>query len=224
VTGARAATCALLLLAASACSRQGAPCAAPTCGSGYECLASRCVPSGSAPIDRDTDRVVLEPSGVAVGGSRGGAAPPSATLGGKGAPSETLYLRFAPTWRSPAEIVGAFLVMASAPEAPPSKAETRLQVWAIGGPWSPERIAEGVRPSLELPRAEGVAIPSPPGLVRIDVTRLARALAARPGDHGIAVLAPEARGPGLTVLTGTTGNPPRLELYLRRARPRAGAW
>jgi hypothetical protein len=196
----------------------------PVCGRDHECLANRCVPAGSEPIDPDTDRVVLEPAAFAVGGATREAAPSTVTLGSERAPAQMLYLRFAPSWKDGREVAGAFLLMSPDAGAPVNRAEVRIDVWTVGGPWSPARVAEGTRPSVGLPRAEGLAIPSPPGLVRIDVTRLARALAPRATDYGLAILAPSGRGPGLTVLTGASGSPPRLEVYLRRPRSRAGTW
>src|SRR6185503_13124100 len=70
----------LACLLALGCTRQGAPCAAPTCGAGYECLANRCVVVGSDPVPGTTERVVLEPAAFASTEATEGTAVATVTL------------------------------------------------------------------------------------------------------------------------------------------------
>lgn len=200
------------------CAPARGPCASPACGAGYECLANRCVPSGGEPVPPGSRRVSLEPSAVGVASGTG---PSAATLGG--ATSSALYLRFDPSWKSEGAVSAAFLLLETMDGTSPSPRDVPLEVWLVGSPWSAERTRRGSRPALRGPRSTGYARTSPRAIVRIDVTRLARELARRRDDEGLAVTAPASDGPGVVLSTGTAGPPPRFELYLAEDRS-GGAW
>ena len=191
------------------CTRSGEPCAAPNCGSGYECLANTCTPLGAEPVPKDTMRVVLEPAAVA--GSNG-----EETRAGTldlGRAFAALYLRFDDAWKRDRAVVRAFLLLEPAAYAEPNGEDLPLHVWTIQGPWTAQRIASGARPNLGSPHARGLLRTSPPGVARIDVTEVVRVLAERSEDYGVAVITGEDRS--ALVRTGSSGGAPRLELYVR---------
>jgi hypothetical protein len=191
------------------CTRNGAPCAAPNCGRGYECLANTCAPIGAEPVPKETTRIVLEPAAVA--GSNGAEAMAGQVdLGGKYA---ALYLRFDSAWKRDGAVVRAFLLLEPAGEPDPGAEDREVHVWTVQGPWTPSRIAMGARPNLASPHARGLLRTSPSSLARIDVTKLMLALAEKGDDHGLAVIGELRRS--APVRTGSSGGAPRLELYVR---------
>lgn len=198
---------------ALSCTYNGTPCTAPSCRSGYECLANTCTPAGAEPVPRDTLRVVLEPSSVA-GADAAEANGGTVDLGRDLA---ALFLRFDTSWKRDGAVVRAFLLLQPAGEAVQAGGDDlKLDVWTIQAPWTPSRIAIGARPGLAPPRARGLLRTSPPTTARIDVTDIVRALAKTPEDNGFAVLAGESQR--AAVRTGSTGGAPRLELYVRASR------
>jgi hypothetical protein len=221
----------------AACSPGVTPCATPVCTAGYECLANRCVPRGADPVPPGTERLVLEPVAVAVAEPRGGpgirgvrqgphgnrrmnraANAATATLGSGSAEASTLYLRFPNSWKRNGVVAAAFLVLSPSGGTEPGSEDVPILVSAIGDSWSMAGIGEGRLPFLTPPRAAGLARGSPRTLVRVDVTRVVRALSNTPWDDGIAVTAASsvnAWSPGVTLSTGGgAGETPRLELYL----------
>jgi hypothetical protein len=210
----RAARCALAALFIMSCGRAGSPCAAPSCGAGYECLANTCAPAGAEPVPKDSIRVVLEPAMVATPRASD-ASQGSVNLGSEWA---ALYLRFDTGWKRNGAVVRAFLLLEPADSAETDARDVTLDVWTIGTPWSESRVAMGARPNLTQPRARGILRTSPASTARIDVTRLALALTDRPEDDGIAVVATSSKGRNVRIRTGPTGGAPRLELYVRGPR------
>lgn len=195
---------------AGACGPNGAPCMAPNCGPGYECLANTCAPAGADPVPKDAIRVVVEPASVA---GLGGSEPDCAMLGQDHAAA--LYLRFDPRWKSKGTVVRAFLLVEPVPDNGPASLDLPIDVWRVQSAWSPSRVAVGVRPNLGPPHARGIVRTTPPLLARVDVTAIAATLASTQGDNGIAVLAGAKRERGIGLHTGSSGGPPRLEIYLR---------
>jgi hypothetical protein len=161
----------------------------------------------------------VEPDAVAT--AYGAPAATSVVFGGHTG-RNALYLAFDPTWKASGDVEAAFLLLDPSPGTAPDRGDVQLEVWTVGEPWTAERVAAGTRPSLEPPRASGILRPYPPGVVRIDVTDVARALARKERDDGIAVVAAGTGGEGVAVSAGTAGGAPRLELYL--GRPSSHAW
>lgn len=190
------------------CTRSGTPCAAPSCGAGYECLANTCTPLGAEPVPKETTRIVLEPAAIA-GSSRAETTAGFVDLGGKYA---ALYLRFDDRWKRDGTVVRAFLLLEPTSEPEQSAEDREVHVWTVQGPWTPSRIAIGARPNLGSPHARGLLRTSPPSVARIDVTKLVLAL-EKNEDHGLAVIGEPPRT--APVRTGSSGGAPRLELYLR---------
>ena len=207
---------AMIPLAITACTARPAPCAAPTCGAGLECLANRCVQGGSEPVPGSTQRIVLTP--VACTTARGEALSGSVTLGDERAPDTRLYVRFG-AFEPGGEVLAAFLLIEPASDRPRSLDDVPLEVWSLEGG------VRGEEPALVAPHADGLARSAPPTIVRIDVTELARRLSRARHDAGLAVLSPSARGRGIALSTGAARTqPPRLEIYVRGAGTTARAW
>jgi hypothetical protein len=209
LAGGRSKGAALVAVLMLSCARSGAPCAAPNCGPGYECLANTCTPLGAEPVSKDTTRIVLEPKAVA-GSSGAETKAGSVDLGGEYA---ALYLRFDDGWKRDGALVRAFLLIEPTGEPEPGAEDREVHVWTVQGPWTPSRIAIGARPNLTSPHARGLLRSSPPIVARIDVTKLMLALAEKSEDNGLAVLGEP--GQSAPVRTGSSGGAPRLELYLR---------
>jgi hypothetical protein len=192
------------------CASGPAPCVSSNCRASQECLANTCMPAGAEPVPRDTTRIVLEPAAIAAT-SRDEAIAGDVGLGEQA--GSVLYLRFGSTWKHEGSVARAFLLLEPSEEAHLETDDLPLDVWTVQGPWSPSRVAKGVRPNLGPPRARGLF--HPPEVTRIDVTGIAVALAQKPDDEGLAVL---ARRLGPRVRTGASGGAPLLELYVRPRR------
>jgi hypothetical protein len=183
-----------------------------------ECLANRCVPLHSDPVGAGLERVLLEPTQIAVvragGGSLDARLPATVTLGGPETDAEKLLVRFAGQW-SHLELDSAFLVLAPAPQGEPSGASVSVGVSRLDGPFRSGLLREV--PASHGPRQPGLASTRPASVLRIDVTRLLRSLPSRDDRrHGFVVEASAGGQRGATYLTGATGSPPRLEVYGRR--------
>ncbi len=211
MTGFRSTSLLFVALTALGCSPLGNPCLGETCGKGHECLADRCVTAGFEPVPAQVRRIVLEPIIETVGGD-GGERAATVLLGGRR--SSVLYLEFDSNWKPRGHVAAAFLLLEPSPDTMPASDDVALSVWTLGAPWSPERIAAGVRPPLLAPEARGFARAGPAMLARVDVTEIVRSLARRESDSGIAVTA-RAGGDEVALLTGLGGGaPPRLDVYL----------
>jgi len=195
-----------------ACNPNGAPCMAPSCGAGYECLANTCAPMGADPVPKGAIRVVVEPASVAALGGPGSEAE-TAVLGQDAAAA--IYLRFDAGWKRRGAVLRAFLLILPAPDATRNADDVPIEVWKVQSAWSPPRIAVGIRPNLGPPHARGIVRSSPPMVARVDVTALAAALASTDTDDGVAVLAGATGDRGVGLRTGSSGGAPKLEVYLR---------
>ncbi|MEB2313571.1 MAG: DNRLRE domain-containing protein [Sorangiineae bacterium] len=209
-------------LAASAfvsCAPSVTPClGASACGAGRECLANRCVAEGGEPVDAATERVVSEPLAMAVvsAAEHHATLPGAVTFGGATGPL-ALYLRF-PALAPRARIAAAFLLLEPAPGGLRGTTDVPVEVWRVTGAWRPGALRWLAQPTLEGPSSPGLARAAPPQTLRIDVTALARASAARPESaRGLVVRSRSALPPGASFATGTAGGrAPRLEVYLAR--------
>jgi hypothetical protein len=205
-----------------ACTQAGAPCYGTTCGSGYECLANRCAPSGGIPVPRDAERVVLFPTELSAVSDGRVQAAPGVTLGGDGDGDALVYARFGSSYKGRAEIAAAFLLLTISPGTEPAP-DVPLEVWRLSASWSPETVSRGARPPFSHPMARGIARTTPPLPVRIDVTSIVRELARGAADDGVGIAAKGAHGPGVTLVTAAAGAP-RLEVYLDGWGRTASAW
>jgi len=205
------------------CGVSAPPCLGPVCASGRECLANRCVPAGARPVNPADERVVANLTGFAVAGDDVPDRAPVALFASRRGRT-VLYLAFDPGWKSAGDVDLAFLLLEPAPGTNPVLSDVGLEVWTIGEPWNPRRIAAGDRPSLSPPVNPGLLRGTPPAVARIDVTPIVRALARREHDDGIAIVAGGGSSGGVAVLTGASGGAPRLELYVRPSRGHGAAW
>jgi hypothetical protein len=213
----------VLCLSALSCSSRAVPCAGPTCGAGYECLANRCEVAGGIPVPRDCDRVVLAPVALAVAVDGRTPSGPAVTLGNALDRDAFVYARFGGGYKGRrSEIAAAFLLLTPSSGVEPTE-DVPLEVWTLGRAWSPESVSRGLRPPLAQPMARGLARSSPSSIVRVDVTNVVRALARAPSDDGMAIVADGAHGPGVTLMTAAAGSP-ELEVYLGRTRSSEGTW
>ncbi|HMJ12071.1 MAG TPA: hypothetical protein VK524_11690 [Polyangiaceae bacterium] len=213
-----------LLGLALGCSRGPVPCMSPgTCGSGYECLANRCVPLGSEPVAIETLRVVLTPSDIAVvtaNGPRPAQGVPGVVRFGSAQDGPTaLFLRFAPVRARAQRIDRAFLLLEPMPGAAGGHDDVQVEALHVGSSWDDASLSWSRQPRVGLPKSPGLARSSPPSTLRIDVTELVRHQRERShADVAIAVKAGGGSGAGAVFATGATrGLGPRLELYVRRA-------
>jgi len=201
-------------VASAACSAGGAPCAGPTCGTGYECLANRCALAGGVPVPRDSERLVLSPIELAVATADHEPSTPEVTLGSAHGGDSFVYARFGSSYKGRAGVAAAFLLLTVSPGTEPTD-DVPLEVWTLAADWSANSIARGARPGFSRPMARGIARTSPALPVRVDVTSIVQQFAQSPGDQGIAVVAGGSHGRGVTLVTAAAGAP-RLEVYLAR--------
>ncbi|AKT35960.1 DNRLRE domain-containing protein [Chondromyces crocatus] len=143
--------------------------------------------------------------------------PEAIALGAASTGRTVLLFRFAATWPDNADITSAFLLLDPVEGAPPAAQDIPLEVARILDPWSADTVSWGRQPRLSIPGLAAVARRLPLSPVRIDVTDLVRAWAARArDDHGIALLASGDDPVGVACSLGITdGLGPRLEVYLR---------
>lgn len=213
-----------LALLASACGSAPKPClGARGCPSGTECLASRCVLEGSVPVDADTERVLLRPIAIAVATDEAtDGVGPTVTLGNP-AREAALYVRF-PAARHEGTLEAAFLLLDQSAGVVTGP-DLELEVSRAAEAWSGPLFSWSEQPGFSPPSARGLARSTPEVPIRVDVTDLLDFVADHPNrDHGFAIRALEATGPGLTLNTGVAGGvPPRLDLYFapREARSKA---
>jgi hypothetical protein len=212
----------LLALCIAGCARGPEPCTTPgTCGSGFECLANRCVPLGAEPVGQGTVRWVVAPARIAVVTSESWqyerTLPGAIRFGSAADGPAALYLRFDPVWTRAREIDSAFLLLEPMPGVPLSAEDIEVQAARVGGSWQPETLSWLRQPKLASPRSRALARAGPPSTLRIDVTDIIRYEHTHPRhNHGIAVKGPNGDGHGACFATGRTlGATPRLEIYVR---------
>ena len=205
-------SCAVLLFG---CAQGRTPCLGPTaCGAREDCVAARCVPEGSAPVNASSRRFSVSASNLGVTlDERALEVGPSVVLG-SAAGDATLYLRFSPIWRG-RHVEAAFLVLAPMP-ATLTGDDVPLEVFRLRGPWGAAPNTRGTPSPLAFPRARGIGRSAPSLPVRIDVTPIVQYLAKNPSDESaFAVRARDEVPPGLAIATGFDGGTaPRLEIYV----------
>jgi hypothetical protein len=207
-----------LLLAG--CGTTPQPCLGATgCPASTECLAARCVDEGSAPVDPSTERVLLNPSGIAVAASSApDAIGASVTFGNASSAPVALYLRFEQTWRA-GPVDSAFLILEPS-AGTVGGLDLEVEVGRADRSWTGPGFSWSERPGISPPFSRAVARSSPRMPVRIDVTELLRFFADHPAqDFGLVLRARSAGGAGVTLSTGVGGGPPpRLDVYLVRPK------
>lgn len=201
------------------CAHGTAPCASPNaCSAGEECLANRCIESGAAPA-HGSQRLVLEPSELAViaQNTRPGALPAGVTFGSAALGKSALYLKFPLDRRRAVE--SAFLLLEPLPDSPVDGREIEVEAWRVRKPWNERSLRWTAQPGLALPKALAVARSAPRQPLRVDVTEIVRHLSERVApahDYGLALTASAGDGHGATFATGAGGGrAPRLEIYVR---------
>lgn len=216
-------------LVALGCHVTPPPCqSASDCASGTECLANRCVLTGSDPVTPITTRYVLDPTAVGlVGATRESAAaglPPAATFGSRADGGVSLYLAFEAPLPAESKVDRAFLVLSPLPGTPPAREDVEVTAWRVAEPWSLTTLTWLTQPARRPPSSQGIARSAPPQPLRLDVTEIVRFWQAHPrAVHGIALTAPRGAGHGASYATGATaGRPPTLEVYVV-APPQANA-
>lgn len=204
------------------CAARPTPCAGPTCPAVGECLANRCVPKGTEPVDPASTRLVLRPKRIAVvTRETAPGLPMTVTLGDAARGPVTLLLDFGDSWKDVADVDAAFLLLEPTPKTGVSD-DIEVHVWRINDPWDEARVRWATQPALGIPGTRGIARFSPPTDLRVDVTPLIRFLRDETVDHGLALVAKTNAAGGATYWTGVGGGRgPRLELYVRECE--AGA-
>jgi hypothetical protein len=190
------------------------------CSADMECLANRCVPLGSDPVQPSTRRIVAAPSAIAVVSSRGTGGetlPAAVTFGGAAEGAAALYLRFAPVWHGAGAIQNAFVLLEPLPGTQIAPDDVEVEAWRVAGAWDPLRLAWLAQPRLAPPRARGIARASPPAPLRIEVTEIVRYWQKHArSERGLAIKSAAGDAFGASFATGAGGGAaPRLELYAR---------
>ena len=203
------------------CHNTPTPCIADdACGTGLECLANHCAPTGSDPVAPESARYVLDPSATGLVSRQRPLAnsglPAIASFGSQAAGATTWYLDFTPSWPETSRIDQAFLVLSPPPGAPYPSSDVDLETWRVSEPWRIQERAWSNPPARDPPHAEGIASASPPRPARIDVTHIVRYWQHHPYDrHGLAIEARSGSGHGVSFETGAGGGrPPQLEVYV----------
>lgn len=208
-----------VLATSGACHRGPTPCvSASVCGDGLECLANRCVPSGGEPVSPKAIRAVLEPTRLAVVSAQiePGALPTVVTFGSHARGATRLLLEFRDSLQL-REVEAAFLLLDPASGVARGNEDVTVEAFRLADAWDDAALSWVRAPRRLLPSATGIARPSPPTPLRIDVTNIVRYLAAHPEAHrGLLLSAGAGAGAGVSFSTGIAGGQgPRLELYGR---------
>jgi len=203
-----------------ACSHQPVPCVLPgECGRGFVCAIDHCTKAGTELTPADTQRIVVNPTEMALVSSLGKASglPNEIPLGRAPAGSFVLLLRFPVPWGNRVRIARAFLTLEPAPFAVPESRPVLVSVARVLDPWSASDVSWGRLPRLSPSEARAWAITGPPRPLRIDVTAIVQRWArGRTDDQGIALSAPADAPVGATYATGAAGaSGPRLDVYVR---------
>jgi hypothetical protein len=212
----------LAALGSCTCSRSPVPCTTPgTCPAGEECLANRCVASGSEPVGSNTRRLVLMPTSLGLVSATTEAGndplPGVVVFGSQPHGASTLYLNFSPEWRRYDQVDSAFVLLEPMPGTSPAREPTEVTAWRVRQAWTARDLGRITQPPLGAPTARALARSAPPQTLRIDITAIVRYWAAHPRSaHGLALRAAGGNAHGASFSTGFgEGIVPRLELYVR---------
>jgi len=208
------------LLLVQCCTRPPLPCAGPdTCDNRQLCIAGRCAAPGSEPAPRESQRIVVAPTDLAVVTARGesSALPRSVPFGRQERGSVVLLLRFPTPWGNKARIAGAFLLLWPVREAPAESRPVPIAVARILEPWVGTEVSWGRLPRLSPAELSTVATSTSSRPLRIDVTEIVkRWTRSQPDDQGIALVASAIGPDGTSYATGLGGGlAPRLDVYVR---------
>lgn len=189
------------------------------CGSGKMCVTGRCRDPKTVPAAQSAQRVVLEPTALAVVSSKDASSQDRADIPfGKSALGElVVLLQFPAPFTDTTNILSAYLIMDPAPGAIPGPAPVELRVARILAPWSTQDVDWATLPSLSSVESTFQASIWAGRTLRLDVTEQVRRWREhRRDDHGLAVLAAPQNDVGATYSLGLVGgNGPRLDVYLR---------
>jgi hypothetical protein len=193
-------------VASIGCVRQPQACArVDSCGTGYECLAGRCVPFGGEPVPPDTERLVRFPCEVRVSPWRSGEAAPAVVTFGDAQKRQTLLLRFEAIPRG-FELDSAFLLLEPVTATAPATHDLTI-------------VATRATSSHGSPSSNGIARAGSANPLRIDVTALVRSQAGSAADLTFRIEAEDTAPHGASYALGSSGKLPLLEVY-GYARPR----
>jgi hypothetical protein len=206
------------------------------CTSTSDCVAGQCLPRDATLPYAGARRFVLRPVDIALldgNGPSGGALPPVFTMGRGRAPGVELLLRFDVHLDRAATLLRASVLLDRADAALADRTPIALHAARVIGAWSPDRVSRSTAPPVQDLRLPSTWVDSSdPGLVRIDVTSLARRwLHHDPADQGVVLVAENTNAVGVTfALAGhpappyldrneddppASPQPPRLEIYAR---------
>jgi hypothetical protein len=203
------------------CAASSTPCATSTaCGDKMPCVAGLCRPPKFVPAPSQSQRVVLEPTSVALVTSRqqdDGFQSADIPFGRESAGHVALLLSFPAPFGETSQIRSAFVVLDPMPGSLPGPAPVELRLARIVSPWTPQEAAWSTLPRMS--GVEGTFLASTWGSRRlwIDVTEQVRRWRDhRSDDHGLAVIAAPQNPVGASYALGIAGGRgPRLDVYLR---------
>lgn len=225
----------------SGCGARARMCASPAeCGAQASCVAGRCQRTGGVPAIQTARRIVLEPVAVAYvrrgDAMRGGALPPSFTLGRESDGEARLYLRFDAPIPRETTVVEAYLLLERTSDLDSDPAPIMLHAARVIDTWDPRSIAWARQPRIEETRSPSTTITSAGrSRVRLDVKDLVvRWKSHDKSDQGLVILADtksptgiafafapsgNERGPGSlseeAIAPAPLGLPPELEIYMK---------
>lgn len=210
----------VLLAQGAGCAAQSRACAtSAACVDGNVCVVGLCRPAKRAPTRQSAQRVVLEPSSVAIVTAAGAerAGPATVAFGKEELGELVLLLRFPVPFTDSTQILSAYVVMDPAPGAIPGPAPVELRIARILEPWSSHDATWATLPRLSSVESTFLASTWGARPLRLDVTQQVRRWREhRRGDHGLAVLAAPQNPVGAVYSLGLAGgNGPRLDVYLR---------
>jgi hypothetical protein len=213
-----------IVIALLGCGASRVPCTGPAaCGAGSECVANRCDERGAGVAERGSERIVLEPTELAVVAQHAtpSGLPVAVTFGSRALGRAALFMRFPPQHAKLGPIESAFLLLEPMPSTPADSQDFEIEAWRVRRSWQGANLSWSAQPDLALPKASGIARGTPRQALRIDVTEIVRYLAERTAhtpDHGLALLGGSGEGHGASYATGASGvRGPRLEIYVRAA-------
>ena len=208
------------LILGPGCAASRAPCATSTgCAGKMQCVAGLCRAPKAVPAPSQAQRVVLEPTSLALVMSKQSDDVQSADIpfGKESAGQVVLLLAFPAPFSETAQIRSAFVVLDPMPGALPGPAPVELRLARIVSPWTPDEASWSTLPRMS--GVEGTFLASTWGDRRlwIDVTEQVRRWRShRSDDHGLAVVAAPQNPIGASYALGIAGGRgPRLDVYLR---------
>jgi hypothetical protein len=145
-----------------------------------------------------------------------GALPTVVTFGSHARGATRLMLEFDASLQV-RQVEAAFLLLEPAAGVSRGNLDVAVDAFRLSDPWDDAALSWVRGPKRLLPSASGIARPSPPTPLRIDVTNIVRYLVKHPEAHrGILLVAAGGDDAGVSFSTGIAGGRgPRLEVYGR---------